>query len=254
MGCFECLLIARRWFNQYLLDRQQERVAFMSAARHFLVVVFLFMAWPVQGQTPITADDYLRRGAARHSQGDLDGAISDFTKAIEIDSRDADAYDRRGEARRTRGDLDGAIADSTKAIEIDPRLVDAYVTRGLARRKKGDLDGAAADYTRSIAIDPNYADGYNALAWLLSTASRDSIRDGKRALELARKAAELTRWQDASVLDTLAAAHAEVGDFEEAIKWEKKALSLPELAKSSDADRVGQRLQLYVERKRYRQQ
>jgi len=234
-------------------DRQPKGVGFMKAARHFLILVFLFAVWPVQAQTPVTADDYLRRGAARQNKGDLEGAISDYTRAIEIDSRDADAYDRRGEARRTRGDLDGAIADSTKAIEIEPHLVSSYITRGLARRKKGDLNGALVDYTKSIAIDPNYADGYNALAWLLATTSRDSIRDGKKALEFAGKAAELTKWEDANALDTLAAAYAELGDFEEAIKWERKALSLPELAQSAEADRVRQRLQLYVEGKRYRQ-
>jgi tetratricopeptide (TPR) repeat protein len=225
----------------------------MKAARHFLILVFLIVAWPVQGQTPTTADDYFRRGAARHTKGDLDGAISDYTRAIEIDSRDAGAYEGRGEARRTKGDLDGAITDATRAIEIDPHLAGPYITRGLARRKKGDLEAALEDYTKSIVIDPNYADGYNALAWLLATASRDSIRNGKKALEFARKAAELTSWKDANVLDTLAAAYAEVGDFEEAIKWEKKALSLPELANSNDAVRVRQRLQLYLERKRYRQ-
>jgi tetratricopeptide (TPR) repeat protein len=200
-------------------DRQPKGVGFMKAARHFLILVFLFAVWPVQAQTPITADDYLRRGAARQNQGDLEGAI----------------------------------ADSAKAIEIEPHLGSPYITRGLARRKKGDLDGALVDYTKSIAIDPNSADGYNALAWLLATASRDSIRDGKKALEFARKAAELTKWEDANALDTLAAAYAELGDFEEAIKWERKALSLPELAQSADADRVRQRLQLYVEGKRYRQ-
>ncbi|HXI61204.1 MAG TPA: hypothetical protein VNF70_00785, partial [Pyrinomonadaceae bacterium] len=80
----------------------------------------------------------------------------------------------------------------------------------------------------------------------------DSIRDGKKAVEFARKAAELTKWEDANVLDTLAAAYAEVGDFEEAIKWENKALSLPELTKG-DEEKVRQRLRLYAERKRYRQ-
>jgi tetratricopeptide (TPR) repeat protein len=225
----------------------------MKDARHLLILVFLFAVWPVQGQTPTNADYYLDRGSARQRKGDLDGAISDYTKAIEIDSRYADAYDSRADARRAKGDLDGAIADSTKAIEIDPRLVDNYITRGLARRAKGDFDGAIADYTKCIMTDPGYVGGYNALAWLLATASRDSIRDGKKALEYARRAAELTKWEDANVLDTVAAAYAEMGDFEEAIKWGKKALSLPELVQSADADRVRQRLKLYTERKRYRQ-
>jgi Flp pilus assembly protein TadD len=199
---------------------------------------------------PRDADAYNNRGGARKAKGDLDGAIADYTKYIELEPRDADGYNNRGGARKAKGDLDGAIADCTKAIEIDPRSAYAYGNRGTVRQAKGDLEGAVADYTKAIEIDPRYANAYNSLAWLLATASKDPIRDGKKAVEYARKAAELTKWEDARVLGTLAAAYAEAGNFDEAVKWEIKALSLPEYAKSSGAE-ARQHLLLYMERKPY---
>jgi tetratricopeptide (TPR) repeat protein len=58
-------------------------------------------------------------------------------------------YYNRGNAEKAKGDLDGAIADYTRAIELDPRSADAYFNRGNAKKAKGDLDGATADYNRS---------------------------------------------------------------------------------------------------------
>jgi tetratricopeptide (TPR) repeat protein len=195
---------------------------------------------------------YYNRGVARHDKGDLDGAIADYTKAIEIDPRDASAYNNRGFTRKAKGDIDGAIADYTRAIEIAPGDALAYNNRGFARKANGDLDGAIADYTRAIEIAPRKASAYNSLAWLLATSSREAVRDGKKAVEYARKASELTNWQDPDVLDTLAAAYAEAGDFEEATKWENKALSFPEFARSS-GEEARQRLQLYKERNPFRE-
>ena len=189
----------------------------MKRAIHLIPLVVLFvLVSAVQGQTPTTAADYYNRGIQRRQAGDLDGAIDDYTKTIEIDPRHANAYNNRGNARQAKGDLDGTIADWTKAIEINP-----------------------------LNADP-----YDALAWLLATAFKDPIRDGKKAVEYARKAAELTKGEDANTLDTLAAAYAEGGNFEDAIKWENKALSFPEFAKSS-GDEARKRLQLYTERKPY---
>ena len=290
----------------------------MKHARHLLILVFLFVVWPVQGQTPTTAADYVNRGNSKYGNRDFDGAIADYNKAIEIDPRHALAYNNRGLARGVKGDLDGAIADYNKTIEIDPHYSQAYFNRGKARDDKGDHDGAIADYTKVIEIDPRYAkayynrgnarddkgdhdgaladynkaieidprlarayynrgaarqarsdldgaihdynkyieieprdpDGYNTLAWLLATAYKDSIRDGKKAVEFARKAAELTKWEDANTLDTLAAAYAEAGNFDEAIKWENKALSFAEFAKTS-GDEARKHLQLYSEHKPY---
>ena len=159
------------------------------------------------------------------------------------------AYYNRGLARYQKADLDGAIADQSKAIEIDHGFAPAYYHRGLARHKSADFDGAIADYNKAIKIDPR-AFSYNSLAWLLATSSKKGVRDGKTAVEHAREAAELTNWEDANVLDTLAAAYAEAGNFEEAVKWEIKALSFPEFAQSY-GEEARKRLQLYTERKPY---
>ena len=202
---------------------------------------------------PRDAGAYTNRGLAKRRKGDLDGAISDSTRAIELDPRLAVAYTHRGNAREKKGDHDGAIADHTKAIDLDPRLAAAYGNRGNARKVKGELDGASADYTKAIELDPQHAGAYNNLAWLLATTYKDTMRNGRLAVEHARKAAELTKWQTPQMLGTLAAAYAESGNFDEAIKWQTKALEFPEYDKKHGED-GRKRLQLYRERKPFHEQ
>jgi tetratricopeptide (TPR) repeat protein len=83
---------------------------------------------------------------------------------------------------------------------------------------------AASSFEKSIEADPDYAPPLNNLAWFLATAPKKEMRDGKKAVELARKACELTEWGDAQYLDTLAAAYARANQFDEAVKWQEKAV------------------------------
>jgi hypothetical protein len=85
----------------------------------------------------------------------------------------------------------------------------------------------------------------------LATCPQDDIRDGKRAVALATKACELSKWKDANDIDTLAAAHAEAGSFSEAMKYQKKALEVG-FEDKADAENARQRLLLYEREKPYR--
>jgi serine/threonine-protein kinase len=89
------------------------------------------------------------------------------------------------------------------------------------------------------------------LAWLLATCWDDSIRDGKREVELATKACELTEWKDPVYVDTLAAAYAEAGKFDEAVKWEKKAMEQPGVLGPAALEQAKAQLKLYVAHKPY---
>ena len=66
----------------------------------------------------------------------------------------------------------------------------------------------------------------NNLAWVLATSPDDELRDGKRAIELAKPACEVTEYKQAHILSTLAASYAESGDFDTAVEWSKKAVDV----------------------------
>jgi Flp pilus assembly protein TadD len=107
-----------------------------------------------------------------------------------------------------------------------------------------------ADYGQAIRLDPKNAEAHNARAWLLATRPDDKLRDGKLALNSARRLCELSDWKDASYIDTLAAAYAEVGDFEKASQHQRQAIELatPELRAP-----LQDRLELYQDKKPYRE-
>lgn len=77
------------------------------------------------------------------------------------------------------------------------------------------------------------------------------MRDGKKAVMLASRACELSGWKDSFSLEALAAAHAECGNFAEAIKWEERALSLLD-ASEADLKLPRVRLKYYQKQQPYR--
>jgi tetratricopeptide (TPR) repeat protein len=108
----------------------------------------------------------------------------------------------------------------------------------------GHYHQAVVDYSEASRLAPHNPAVLNNLAWLLATCPDASVRDGKRALDVATRACEMTHWNDAPAIDTLAAAYAETGDYANAVKWETKYLASLSLTPSDATD--GQaRLVLY---------
>lgn len=98
--------------------------------------------------TYVTA--YYNRAIVKSSMGNKKGAIKDYSKVIELDSLKSGAYYGRGNARAFLGDKKGGIADLTKVIELDPKDVDAYVNRGVMKCEIGDFEGEISDYRLAI--------------------------------------------------------------------------------------------------------
>ena len=106
----------------------------------------------ITGCTNPLATQYFKQGVEKYEAGNYQGAISDWSKAIEINPRDAIAYYNRGLAKEDLEDYQGAIADYTKAIEVDPQHANAYINRSKAKLNLGDNKGALQDSNKAIEI------------------------------------------------------------------------------------------------------
>jgi len=95
------------------------------------------------------AEFYLNQGMDYGKKGQYDEAISDFTKAIEIDPRSAEAYAKRGWAYSAKNQFDKAISDLNKALEINPKFAGAYAIRGLAYFSKNEIEKAWNDINKA---------------------------------------------------------------------------------------------------------
>ncbi len=172
---------------------------------------------------------YRDRGNANFTKGDYNRAIEVASRTIPnsdqlFDANIPIAYANRGNAYFVKQQYDRAIADYDTAIRLDPNFAAAYYNRGLAYGHKRQYDRAAADFSFVIRLQLDHAKAYNSLAWLLATASRSSIRNGARAVESALRAVSLK--DIAEYRDTLAAAYAEAGRFTEAVREQKRAITM----------------------------
>jgi len=113
---------------------------------------------------PKTAAALVKRGKKKGEAGDLDGAIQDYSKALEKDGFSVEAYFARAQAEEGKGDLDGLIRDCTKVIELEPKHVQAYRLRGNAFVAKEDLEQAITDLTLAVEYGPRDPENYKSRA------------------------------------------------------------------------------------------
>ena len=104
--------------------------------------------------------EHFNRGNAYGAKGYHDRAISDYTKAIEINPRYAEAYCLRGATYTKKGEYDRAISDLTEALKINPRYAEPYYFRGVAYGKKGEYDKAVSDFNKALVENTRYAKAF----------------------------------------------------------------------------------------------
>ncbi|PYK90530.1 MAG: hypothetical protein DME35_05595 [Verrucomicrobia bacterium] len=119
-----------------------------------------------------------------------------------------------------------AIAHARTTLKDYPFDVPTHDDLGVLLVQNRDVRAGIEQWEISLQIDPDDGNALNNLAWVLATYPADTIRDGKRAVELAEKAAVLPGGEAPIVLRTLAAAYAEAGDFSNAVNTAQHALDL----------------------------
>ena len=103
-------------------------------------------------------------------------------------------------------------------------LAQLYTLRANALSRLGRKNEALNDFQSAIKLSKTDPVCRAGAAWLYSTSADPQIRNGASAVKLATEAAKLSAWKDDTILDVLAAAYAETGDFKSAQKWEQKAI------------------------------
>lgn len=234
------------------------------------------------GIAPTSANLHINRGNAYRDSNRQSQAIIDYNKALELKPRSVIALNNRGLIFSADGKLDQALLDFNAAIRIKPDYAEALNHRGAIYWKQGKLDQAERDYQKSIrqnrgyaepylnlgalektrsnykkaisyyekalALEPNFVAANNDLGWILATCADSSARDPERAMKYATRACQITRLKDANTLDTLAAALAATGKFDDAVKRIEQAIGL---SNESSKEQMTIRKNLYVAKQNY---
>lgn len=171
-----------------------------------------------------------------------------------------EAYTGRGTLLNAIGQYSLAAQDYSSALDLvlpegvseDQRSVrdaEALAGRALAYMNLGRDADAVADLNLAVELNPADLQALNNLAWLLSTSPDDALRNGSRAVDLARRACELSNWTEISAISTYAASLAEAGDFDQAVEFQRRCI---EMAPPSQSQRYRDRLEVYLNNSPYR--
>jgi tetratricopeptide (TPR) repeat protein len=220
---------------------------------------------------------------------ELDRALADFDEALRLGSANPDDFVGRAKIWLTRGAYDRAAADCTAALRLNPDHGEAFVVRGMARASTknvlrtrllapADFEMAArrvpegaprclcralswneqkehgkalAELTEALRLDPTNVLVLAYLAGLHATCPEERYRDGAKAVAYATQACEQTGWKVPHLLGVLASAHAEAGDFAQAVKLQQQMLATADLS-DDRREEAHKQLALYEQGRPYR--
>jgi Flp pilus assembly protein TadD len=175
---------------------------------------------------PTDPDAQVALGNALFQKGRVDEAIAHYQEAITAQPEHFLARYTLGHALLEKGDLGGAIEVCRSALLLRPSDVDCQTTLAIALEEKGNPVEAIQHYQKALELAPRAIPTLTNLAWLLATSPDASLRNGPKAIELAKQADRLVGGTNTLVLRTLAAAYAENGEFANAIRTARSAMQL----------------------------
>jgi tetratricopeptide (TPR) repeat protein len=157
-----------------------------------------------------------------------------------------------GNAQLKRKNTTEAVRAYEQAARLEPKLIEAHVNLSRLRMRSGDYAGAVAAAEQAIAAKPGDAVALKQFAWLLATADDEAVRDGAKALATLLKIPQNPKRIDIQYLEVLSAAHAEMGDYDQAVAAAERALDEAQRVKSRRVKEFAQRVELYRAKQPFR--
>lgn len=202
---------------------------------------------------PKHAPSHCNLGVLLKVQGRITEAIKHYQKAIAADPEFGDAYTNLGNALASLGRHEDAIRHFHTALSIQPESAGARYNLGFHLQQIGRCSEALQHYGEVIRLQPDNVASHNHMAWIMATHSDPSVRNGAEAVRLAEIACRLSESKHHIPLDTLAAAHAESGDFDKALATAQLSLQRATSAGShAAANNIRRRMELYRAKRPYR--
>lgn len=182
---------------------------------------------------------------ALYEKGRWAEAAKHYTSALRLSPDDHVVHENLKNVLDRHSELDGSESFQAAKLLL-AQLADKNFTRGFQLLKDGSIVEALNSWRAAARFDPNWAEVLNNLAWILATHPEKQIRNGKEAVGLAQRAVEIAGDKAPRYLDTLAAAHAECGNFDAARKTIEKALAIVRASGPLElAEKLPERLKLY---------
>jgi protein O-mannosyl-transferase len=186
--------------------------------------------------TQPSADAYHNWGFALAELKRFDEAIVKYEQAVALSPRHHGALFKLGVALGSLGRLDEAQRRLEQAVAVLPTDVETLRRLAITRILSSDVEDGIRYYERILALHPNDLDALNNVAWIRATHSEAQHRDGALAVRYAERARDQSATPDATLTSTLAAAYAEAGRFEEAIRSAELAIQLAHASGASAAE------------------
>ncbi len=199
---------------------------------------------------PDFAGAHYNWGTALHDLGRFAEAMTHYQKALRIEPDLFEAHNNWGAALLSLASFEEAATHFQKALRIEPDSAEAHYGWGVALQGLGSFEEAVTHYQEALWIKPGYTEAHNDLAWLRATCPDATSREGGQALAHAKRALELAGDDNAAIFETLSAAYAELGDFDNAVRWQEKAV---QMASDPTKDVMAARLELYEQGQPYRE-
>ena len=194
-------------------------------------------------------------GMAYLRMGRIDDAIEPFKEVLQIENNLPEVHYNLGAIYFRQGRLDLAVEHCSETLRLIPNHFKARLGLAHIFTEQGKLPQAVEHYYKILEFMPNQVNTMNSLARILAVSDDETVRKPTEAVELARKACQLTGFNQPDLLDTLAMAYAAAGDFPQAIEFAEEAIRLCENTKKNElAEEIKKRLQLYKAGQPYRSQ